>query len=288
MSDTKHGEREWLQKIQRAFSTELAAVNYALRRLPPSGELKDVGDPVKAEQALLELSSRALKCAQVCSLVTTIIRAQSMWRRHVARRLFTPLRASGIIPDIVARNLAYNNLARAEKTFLNTLSTLNTNFRIPLRRALGQDSTVLANQPVAANVPVLTADDIAVIFGPLEEIMAISGEINRRLSYAGQQFPRIFGIGDIFLDVAPRLAIFGTYAKNVPVAIETVSSLIASNQKFAAFLNCIKLPGTLEGMKLIDLLPIPLNQISQYELQLRNMMNATTSDMPACGFCPFC
>ena len=44
--------------------------------------------------------------------------------------------------------------------------------------------------------------------------------------------------------------------------------------RFAQFLDSVELSGDLEGARLIDLLPCPLHQITQYEIHLQRLTEA--------------
>lgn len=90
-------------------------------------------------------------------------------------------------------------------------------------------------------------------------------------------WPNVRGFGGAVIGLAPKLAVYGTYVRNCPAAVQMCSNLRKTNARFAAFVDGAErnLPPMLAGVELADLLQCPLNQISVYEVVLQRMLDGT-------------
>eukprot|EP01121_Diplochlamys_sp_Union-15-3_P019578 TRINITY_DN7412_c0_g1_i2.p1 TRINITY_DN7412_c0_g1~~TRINITY_DN7412_c0_g1_i2.p1 ORF type:complete len:594 (-),score=95.17 TRINITY_DN7412_c0_g1_i2:41-1594(-) len=91
------------------------------------------------------------------------------------------------------------------------------------------------------------------------------------------QWPHVTSLGKIFIKLAPLLAAYGPYVENSTHAHKTLTRLLQTDQKFAAFVS-ERAGGS--DFKLTELLFYPLNRISQYSMSFETILKHTPRKHP--------
>ncbi|KAH3757472.1 hypothetical protein Pelo_10697 [Pelomyxa schiedti] len=267
------------------YRRDVGAIRSMLTQIPDDPRAIDGGDCAMHRMFFKSIAKQAERCAAFCNALVQIVRVQAAFRGRRVRRSFCissspqsqsqsqPQAHPTVVPrmmklwksaELRARNDALRDLMKVEITFRRKVSALRDGFAAPLRQSL------------ETKAPLLTGQEIAAIFSPLDAVAAIDDTIYKKLDEVySTHWPFVCNVGEVFTSVAPQLSAYGQYSKNVPIAVQTVIMLSQTNPRFATFLAQVELEGDLEGARLIDLLPAPLQQISKYEISMQSLMEAT-------------
>eukprot|EP00727_Mastigamoeba_balamuthi_P012825 m51a1_g8165 putative domain-containing protein (712) ;mRNA; r:83327-86473 len=199
----------------------------------------------------------------------------------------------------IKRNDAFEDLCRTEDEFVDKIKTVVEKYLVPLRD-LKHDLK-----------PVLSTAEIKVVFGTAEDILRVHLEMlallanlrppkktkeeqeqeekrkqeREKAAKEGKPAPpverkprkNVRGVGDVFIAIAPKLRIYGEYVKNCPAAVAMCLRLEETNSAFASWMLDVttRCEGIMKYINLSELLPCPLNQITNYEIFLQTMVDNT-------------
>ncbi|XP_067861429.1 rho guanine nucleotide exchange factor 39 isoform X2 [Heptranchias perlo] len=88
----------------------------------------------------------------------------------------------------------------------------------------------------------------------------------------------MFGLG--FDNFCPHLQLYTTYTDNMEHAVKVLQEQIKKNKRFARFKKLQESRPEFQGLKLEDLLPLPLKRVHQYKHLLRDLTENTSPDSP--------
>ncbi|XP_055508865.1 rho guanine nucleotide exchange factor 39 [Leucoraja erinacea] len=87
-------------------------------------------------------------------------------------------------------------------------------------------------------------------------------------------------LGQGFERFCPQLHLYTTYTDNMEHALKVLQEQIKKNKQFARFKKLQESRAEFHGLKLEDLLPLPLRRIYQYKHLLRDLTENTNPDHP--------
>lgn len=162
-----------------------------------------------------------------------------------------------------ARFKLASDLLESEKTYVNQLSVIVDVFLVPLKQA-----------------KLLSAEELDILFGPIEHIYAIHSQFLDNLAERLKQWAperhqphNVFNmIGDLFLTLVPRLDVYATSSNYM----EGLKLLTAHTEpKFLEFLRAAQANSRSGGMELTALLGFPMQRIPRYVMLLQEFISIT-------------
>lgn len=152
------------------------------------------------------------------------------------------------------RSKTIEELITTEKSFLHQLQLVEKFFMQPLEERR-----------------LLSAKQFNIIFGKLEGIRVVNEELLSQLETNSKS------VGKAFLELAPYLKMYYSYASSFEEANALIQKLVKDNREFASFLhNQETRPET--ATKLVSLLIAPIQRVPRYKLLLDELMQHTNSE----------
>uniref|UniRef100_UPI00398EEB0E rho guanine nucleotide exchange factor 39 isoform X1 n=2 Tax=Pristiophorus japonicus TaxID=55135 RepID=UPI00398EEB0E len=87
-----------------------------------------------------------------------------------------------------------------------------------------------------------------------------------------------FGLG--FDNFCPHLQLYTTYTDNMECAVKVLQEQMKKNKQFVRFKKLQESRPEFQGLKLEDLLPLPLKRVHQYKHLLRDLIENTSPNSP--------
>ncbi|XP_008943160.1 PREDICTED: rho guanine nucleotide exchange factor 39 [Merops nubicus] len=106
------------------------------------------------------------------------------------------------------------------------------------------------------------------IFGPLESIYSASHVLSLHLERGN--------LGPGLESFCQNLELYGYYAENLEQADKTLKEQLKKNKSFRRFKKLQETRPQFQGMRLEDLLPLPLQRLHQYKHFLRDLLENTS------------
>jgi FYVE/RhoGEF/PH domain-containing protein 5/6 len=156
-----------------------------------------------------------------------------------------------------------NEIVQTEKQYLANLVVLDEVFHKPLRN------------PLIASQRLIDANECRVIFGTLEQLMALHNVLYDELErlritwWPNQRF------GPTFLQFADSLKIYTAYVNNYDYAVNEARRLEKSNEKFRKFLENGKKDPRSNKLTLEMLLIMPVQRLPRYQLLIADLVRNT-------------
>ena len=151
------------------------------------------------------------------------------------------------------RTRAVKELLASEKSYLNHLQIVEKFFMEPLL----EDASLG-----------VSGSDFAAVFGDLPAIIQVNKELLESLEKSSDR------IGRVFLELAPYLKFYSTYAQDFEAAARTVETLAANNKAFRNFMTAQETRPEVQ-LKLNALLITPVQRIPRYKLLLEDVVKNT-------------
>jgi hypothetical protein len=127
-----------------------------------------------------------------------IVKSQACVRRRLAMRRVSKMRES-YNPK---RCAAFNQIYKAARVLCNKLQALVCRFAIPLEDL------------VSAGTPILTSEEIMFCFGEVRQVFILHDGIRKKLKRIHDNWPRLDGVGAIFLEIHVHAKYFTNFAIN--------------------------------------------------------------------------
>jgi len=123
------------------------------------------------------------------------------------------------------------SLARSHSLLL----WLRQNFVIPLSPNYPQSMAFGDMPPVQ-----LSAQEHALVFSTIEEIFAVHSNTQKRLLDLMKHWPVVTGVGELYLNYAPMMEVYGAYVRNFDNSQSTLQRLKKDNPNLARFLERVR------------------------------------------------
>jgi hypothetical protein len=134
----------------------------------------------------------------------------------------------------------------------------------------------------AASAPTLTADQIRLIFGPLESMYVTNANMFAKLMTIFSNWDeKSSKIGELFLEYAPFLKVpYLVYVNDLENALAHVSILAEKNSQFRQFLQMFCALKESQKRPLADYLSTPYQRIMRYKMLLVALREVTSEEHP--------
>eukprot|EP00096_Caligus_rogercresseyi_P008821 TRINITY_DN2857_c0_g1_i2.p2 TRINITY_DN2857_c0_g1~~TRINITY_DN2857_c0_g1_i2.p2 ORF type:complete len:582 (-),score=238.73 TRINITY_DN2857_c0_g1_i2:2130-3875(-) len=151
---------------------------------------------------------------------------------------------------------AISELVESEKSYLKHLEILETFFSVPLRSKFPRHA------------------DFKSVFGDIPTIRKVNAELLEALESSKDR------IGLVFLELAPYLKFYSTYANDFASNVKLVERLTEENKEFRRVLHSRESRPEALGLKLNSLLITPIQRIPRYKLLLEDLLKNTSPNHP--------
>lgn len=148
------------------------------------------------------------------------------------------------------REKVMTEIFASERRYLEQLDIVITHFIKPLRR-LG----------------LVPENDVRIMFGDLPAIQAINKELLAHMEE--------MSIGEAFLQLAPYLKLYSTYANNFEKAIDLLQEWTHKTSAFVKFLRDTERKEQCRSLTLHSLLITPIQRVPRYKLLLKQLLDHT-------------
>merc|ERR1712159_270641 len=129
--------------------------------------------------------------------------------------------AGDLIPNVEARAEVASRIMEDEEKFVVDINTMVQVFLQPLRES------VLSVQPI------LSQEEIKSIFSTIEVILSLNSKLLSELQKLWKQWPQNQGIGEVFLEMAPYVRLYGQYIDNFEISVTTLSECARKQPAFS-------------------------------------------------------
>lgn len=189
-----------------------------------------------------------------------------MYLNHLNHKPVNPcsVETMSVVDAVKYRNNVIQELYITEKTYINGLTSLITQFIDPLE----SNTSIICN----ADYHIIFPKDIKIIYNLhlklLDEFKKEFDDIcsNNHNDNDSSQ------IGKIFIDHASHFKMYQNYLNNHHKAIQKLSEL-QNKRKFSKW--CLKVQSSLNNQTLNSLLILPIQRIPRYELLLKELIKST-------------
>ena len=199
-------------------------------------------------------------------------------RRHISMPMSVPRSAAkptdvfGSLPPSVKINLVsflmpLNELIVSENLYRTRLNAVLSVFIKPL---------LAATQPV-----ILAPASVEAVFPGISAMIICSEELSKQLSDTiaacksnhETQLPKDIARGLLFH--VNFLSVYTNFAESFPIAMQTLQQQLATNKHFRQFVNEARFQEECANMTLYDLMLLPIQRVSHYDLLFAAMRKAT-------------
>ncbi|CAG8545606.1 10159_t:CDS:2 [Acaulospora colombiana] len=175
------------------------------------------------------------------------------------------------------RGAAVREIVTTERTYVDGLNKCVEYFLKPLR-----DSCQKSNHrhTLLSAKPVVTLDEISLIFGNIEMILSLHQQLLKSLEERCSKWSSTELISDIFLQNAPFLKMYTAYVRDFARAIQLTERLKKGNKDFRKFLQSAQAKPELGGLPFNSYLSLPIQRIPRYKLLLEALLKHTEESHP--------
>eukprot|EP01103_Thecamoeba_quadrilineata_P010055 TRINITY_DN2075_c0_g1_i1.p1 TRINITY_DN2075_c0_g1~~TRINITY_DN2075_c0_g1_i1.p1 ORF type:complete len:1194 (+),score=240.34 TRINITY_DN2075_c0_g1_i1:48-3629(+) len=194
------------------------------------------------------------------AILKDLVTVQSAIRGRMKRKHYYELKDIFINSPMHRRNKIFRDIVRKEGNYCKNLNIIVQDYLGGLREL------------ALKKKPILSDSEIQSVFGNIELILDVHLKLYRHLTSLQTHWPNIDGIGQVILRVAPSFREYGKYVQHIITAISSLKSLQSQKEKFNTFLQ--QRADTKEN-ELHNLLMIPLNQMTEYQMYLMRLIEVT-------------
>ncbi|XP_063960592.1 rho guanine nucleotide exchange factor 39-like isoform X2 [Lytechinus pictus] len=150
------------------------------------------------------------------------------------------------------REKVLTEIFASERRYLEQLDIIITHFIKPLRQSR-----------------IVPENDIRIMFGDITAIQAINKELLAHMEE--------MSIGEAFLQLAPYIKLYSTYANNFEKAIDLLQEWESKAANFVRFLRETEKKDQCRSLSLHALLITPIQRVPRYKLLLKQLLDHTPS-----------
>eukprot|EP01117_Protostelium_nocturnum_P016885 TRINITY_DN6766_c0_g1_i1.p1 TRINITY_DN6766_c0_g1~~TRINITY_DN6766_c0_g1_i1.p1 ORF type:complete len:874 (-),score=290.31 TRINITY_DN6766_c0_g1_i1:43-2664(-) len=182
-------------------------------------------------------------------------------------------KASVLHPQLLRREKISNELLQTEKSYVESLKLVVDLFLKPI-----MDSIIKANSPSDGILPEADAKSI---FSVVEVIYKINAEFLASLQKSMLDFaPAITKVAELAIPLTQKLKHYSRYIINYDNLMNTYSTCIRTQPKFAELVTSNREKPEMKGLDLLSLLIMPVQRIPRYIMLFEDMLKNTNNDHP--------
>lgn len=171
------------------------------------------------------------------------------------------------------RTRVVQELAHTERTYCFSLTAAIQHFVMPLRALQAEPGSTMAKAMAAALPP----PKMQQLFGNIEQLQALSGQICEALQEKLSAWSPVARIGATLKHFAPFLRLYGAYCRGYHESSALLAQLDASSAAWAQFRDAALTSGATAfgGLSLSSILVMPVQRVPRYVLLLRELIKNT-------------